>query len=1195
MALAKPTNVVAQIQSQQAAHITWTNGAAYDEVQWEKRVAGGSWYGGGIYGYAATEAQDNGLEDGTAYEWHVRGWTSDPEEYSDWSDVASGITPLGDPYGMSGTCLSPTSIKVWWVDNAQHEANYILQRALGQSGEFSDYQTLGANVVEYTDIGLTIGMWYRYRVKATNALTSSNYSNEVSVFTTDPPNAPSNLTGQATGKTTVHLGFQDNSTNETSFRILIYPPGGPWSEWGYVGANVTEADITGLTQNTAYSFLVKARGDGGDSDYSNQVNITTFADIAQPTNLTVTVLSGIAAFLRFQDNSELEDDHRVEEKVGGGAFAEIATLPANVFGYRRTGLTPGTTLTYRVRAKQGAAYSSYSNEVQVTTMTVPGQVTGLRLNRMPIIDPNLEKWTDAVTPTMWTVYKAGSSTVNREGSDKISGDYALRFDVDASGSAASIYQAATLIPGKKYKLSIWLKSTAANKRARVSFSTNDSKFYLGSDGAWQEGGTNVFYSDVLTWTKFEIQFEPIAGYTAYILTLRAGVAGEVSYSVYCDKIFFQALDAQDYQPDIEMRLEWDATATAAGYKVERSTNGTAYTQVAKIDVPEYLGIGLTPGTKYWWRILAYNAQGDAASYSLSQSEITEATYERTALEHALRNRRARLCYLAEVNPLIELSGFTLTGGKTYTYEILFGEDGADIDAVYENGTAYAKKTSIADVESTATSYFWDYFARKLYVHTSAGTTPANFQILASFWIFFSGWRTKDAPAAWGNTNYLGLLKQGEIPDITSDVTPYYESSPVSSFGTLSLMNAKIRGAYYFDRRYRAYCWRGRKTVFKYGKPGAHLSEYRPFFTGMISPEEGAVACNDRRFTAQLVDLRTNLQKIIPVHRFKTSEFPALPTDLIDKSVPRSYGTVTDGRSFCVDLTNRIFVFNDGRVKQIDAVKQNETTMVSGTDYTGLADLGMLVIHKATTWAASDQITVNFVGCVNAADEKIELAADIFKHFCKAEFTMVDAEFENDSIARTRNAKTQALKLVIGADFNSDDVLRTLEHSINGYIFQDGSGRLGIRPAETAARSGAPRIRDHQIHDYGQTAGPVFLGVNVYYDQNPKTEEWKVETKTISTNAWKARAQKMLDILTALSSQSDASAMGTEIIALLDKDFPEIEVAGLLMQVNAGDVVPYTRTRAYNLSGTANEALLRVYSITKSIAGKRTRIRGEIVA
>src|SRR5207302_424984 len=76
----------------------------------------------------------------------------------------------------------------------------------------------------------------------------------------------------------------------------------------------------------------------------------------------------------------------------------------------------------------------------------------------------------------------------------------------------------------------------------------------------------------------------------------------------------------------QINLTWlDITGNETGSKVERSTDGTTFTQVALVgaNVTAYSDTGLAAATKYYYRVRATNAAGDSA-YSNVASGTTPA-------------------------------------------------------------------------------------------------------------------------------------------------------------------------------------------------------------------------------------------------------------------------------------------------------------------------------------------------------------------------------------------------------------------------------------------------------------------------------------------------------------------------------------------------------------------------------------------
>jgi titin len=94
-----------------------------------------------------------------------------------------------------------------------------------------------------------------------------------------PPAAPSNLRAQAISKDSIQLMWDDNSNNETAFRIERKTAAGNFVPLGMVGANIKSfTDIGGQLQpNTTYIYRIKAVNTSTnlESGYSNEASATT--------------------------------------------------------------------------------------------------------------------------------------------------------------------------------------------------------------------------------------------------------------------------------------------------------------------------------------------------------------------------------------------------------------------------------------------------------------------------------------------------------------------------------------------------------------------------------------------------------------------------------------------------------------------------------------------------------------------------------------------------------------------------------------------------------------------------------------------------------------------------------------------------------------------------------------------------------
>jgi hypothetical protein len=119
---------------------------------------------------------------------------------------------------------------------------------------------------------------------------------------------------------------------------------------------------------------------------------------AAPSGLAATVLSQTSIQLTWTDNSTNEAQFRVEVK-STGSFKEVTAPAANATTATITGLKAGTAYTFRVRARNEAGFSAYSNEATATTLaeaTVPAAPANLVAERVSAASIRLT-WEDRST------------------------------------------------------------------------------------------------------------------------------------------------------------------------------------------------------------------------------------------------------------------------------------------------------------------------------------------------------------------------------------------------------------------------------------------------------------------------------------------------------------------------------------------------------------------------------------------------------------------------------------------------------------------------------------------------------------------------------------------------------------------------------------------------------------------------------
>jgi len=184
-------------------------------------------------------------------------------------------------------------------------------------------------------------------------------------ITSTPPaaNAPSGLVVNATGDTTTHLTWVDNSSDEYGFHIQRRMGTiGDYAQVGASGAGVNSFDDSGLASGQTYYYRVCAYQQAGDSQFTPAVGVL-MPGLPAPTGLVADPVTGTRIDLSWTDVATEELGYKIERFQGPeGPFVQIARVGADAQSYSDVSVNPAINYYYRVRAYDPTRNSSYSNE-----------------------------------------------------------------------------------------------------------------------------------------------------------------------------------------------------------------------------------------------------------------------------------------------------------------------------------------------------------------------------------------------------------------------------------------------------------------------------------------------------------------------------------------------------------------------------------------------------------------------------------------------------------------------------------------------------------------------------------------------------------------------------------------------------------------------------------------------------------------
>lgn len=671
-----------------------------------------------------------------------------------------------------------------------------------------------------------------------------------------------------------------------------------------------------------------------------------------------------------------------------------------------------------------------------------------------------------------------------------------------------------------------------------------------------------------------------------------------------------AIPAADIQ-DKSIRIRWSDVVSETGYRIEMTDNGFAADEgdliaVVGADITDFLATGLDVNTAYTFRVRAYNAAGNSA-YSAERAATTLAAYVPTEFEKWIRNPNIEPVYLAEIYTKMDLTEFEplgISAGVTWEKEIEASDRGIDILEVFENGTAYTEAALVGGELADPKTFWFDYDNRILYIHATGGADPADFLIEGAFWLYFSTHKDIEFTVASGRlTHYLPLLAREDIPDIAQEIKPYFEGSFSISSGSIAFVNAKIMGEHFFDKKYRDYTWENSRLILKAGRDDFVYADFERILTSLIDKK----SCKDDKITFTLRDLRQEMERSLILNTFTVEEFPDVEKDFIGDSIPLCFGTKFNVVPVPIDIDRRKYKFHDGRSKSVEAVYKNYslggasvTPLTEDEDY--FVDLQRSIItfeRDVFELSEEDIIEVDFIGTVNSADEPISNGAEIFKYLMNVHYELLNSELDLDSIYETKYAKTNELSIFLYKDKPYREIVRSIEHSMEAYTFQDVEGRLGLKVQLTVAESKSKYIVNHQIFDHQQSKDrkSLFWKVDVWFNENPQSQKWEKRSAQDDDIFVRYDIKNILNIYSYFSDAYSAQNLATTILALLNKERIEDTAPMLLFDVMAGDIIEFSRDRFYSAAGTVaegSEIPLRIIKIAKSPASGRTVITTEIV-
>lgn len=339
---------------------------------------------------------NTGLSSGTIYYYKASAYNSGGE-----SPLSSYTLVTTIPAVPSGGSAKPASsgignVTVSWppVGGA---IGYKVFR--GTSIDDRQYESVyTTSDTSYTDIGLSSGTIYYYKILAFNSSGESSLSSPISTMT--PPSRPSNVSAAADslGDITVSWFSVDNVT-----RYIVYR--GASASGAYDSIYTTSDTLytnTGLLFGVTYYYKISAYNSGGESPQSTYASAMTVP--AAPSDVSATATPSDSITLRWSSVRSATGYIVYRSVSANGTYDPIDTTLSIL--YIDTGLLSGSTYYYKISAYNGSGKGPLSTSDSATTIpSVPLNVLATATSSGNII----VTWSSVHGAASYKIYRGRSA------------------------------------------------------------------------------------------------------------------------------------------------------------------------------------------------------------------------------------------------------------------------------------------------------------------------------------------------------------------------------------------------------------------------------------------------------------------------------------------------------------------------------------------------------------------------------------------------------------------------------------------------------------------------------------------------------------------------------------------------------------------------------------------------------------------
>lgn len=483
---------------------------------------------------------------------------------------------------------------------------------------------------------------------------------------------------------------------------------------------------------------------------------------------------------------------------------------------------------------------------------------------------------------------------------------------------------------------------------------------------------------------------------------------------------------------------------------------------------------------------------------------------------------------------------SLTVPETWYLDLNVGE----IIDVKQNGNSLTQATSLFDCYSIRQTFFYDFWAQRLYVHLTDGADPGSyssgpeylFSIIGYFWLGFSNGQFEGdycldfiPDGCIHPIFYEPWLNENSIDALSATVSDHFETAMEIQFGSLALIN---NGWWYLNRH--TLLWNNADVRVKVGQRGDSYSDFETIFIGKARN----LKINDQNASFELVDTRVGELYSIPRNRYNLTDYPNLEDDAVDIPIPILFGEKTNISPVCINTATWVYNISDTTfngvtfpLQAIDKVYRGGAQLILATDYTVDLNAGTFTLladpgdAEITCDAKGIKDEFDFSTGLKTGDYSENVADHLFFIFTVLNEIPI-AKMDLASFLELQTARTQKVALLLDADTPTMEVNRLFQQSTIYHFLPLLNGNFAARYYRRTVPVGTKELQYYNFADFNifDQAENVHYQIIIKYDKDPTTGIFKTVSIVDDDVKWKYNEKQAIEIETALRDVAEAESV-----------------------------------------------------------------------